>query len=146
MIKGTQVNIAPISCNLSNLTVFTPNSHTAYPEMILRQDESFSLRVTVEFAGPGAIALVPLCLPIKVNFFAEPYGIGKKFELGNTLVETSAKTLTYTPTLTVAKPAGVGLITEEIYQVTAVLRIGAPDWPALITGFIEGLAIQTYHA
>lgn len=143
-MKGTQVNIAPISCNLSNLTVFTTNSHIEYPEMILRQDESFSLQVTVEFGGPGAIAIVPLRLPIRVNFFAEPYGIGKKVELGNTLVETSARILTYTPTLSVAKPAGVGLVPEEIYQITAILRVGAPDWPALITGFIEGLAIQTY--
>lgn len=143
-MKGTQVHVAPISCKLSNLTVFTTDAHAEYPETILRQDTPFSLRVTVEFAGSGAIAFVPLCLPINVNFFAEPYGVNSKVEIGNASVETQARVLTYSPTLTVAKPAGVGLVPEEIYQITAVLRVGAPNWPALITGFIEGLVLQTY--
>lgn len=143
-MKGTQVNVAPITCNLSNLTVFTTNPDFEYPETILRQDKPFSLRVTVEFGGPGAIALVPLCLSIKINFFAEPYGVSSKVELGNTMMETSARIFIYTPTLTVATPAALGLVPEEIYQITAVLRVGAPNWPALITGYIEGLALQTY--
>ncbi len=143
-MKGTQVNVAPITCKLSNLTVFTTDPDAEYPETILSQEQSFQVRVTVEFGGPGAIALVPLCLPIKVNFFAEPYGLGSKVELGDTLVETSARILTYTPTLAIATPADVCLVCEEIYQLTAVLRVGAADWPALVSGFIEGLAIQTY--
>lgn len=112
--------------------------------MILSQEQLFQARVTVEFGGPGAIALMPLCLPIKVNFFAEPYGLGSKIELGNTFVNTSAGILTYTLTLAAVKPTTVGLVPEEIYQLTAVLRVGAPNWPAFVTGFIEGLAIQTY--
>ncbi len=143
-MKGTQVNVVPITCNLSNLTVFTTNPDIEYPETILQQDKPFSLRVTVEFGGPGAIAFVPLCLSMKINFFAEPYGVSSKVELGYTIIETSAKVFTYTPTLTIATPAGVGLVPEEIYQITAILRVGAPNWPALITGYIEGLALQTY--
>lgn len=143
-MKGTQGHVAPITCKLSNLTVFTTDADVEYPETILSQDESFSLQVTVEFGGPGAIALVPLGLPIQVNFLAEPYGLGSKIELGSTSVDTSARVLTYTPTLVVAKPAAIGLVTEEIYQVRAVLRVGAPNSPALITGLLEGLVIQTY--
>lgn len=144
-MKGTQVNVAPITCKLSNLTLFTPDSDTRYPNIILKDDESFQVQVTVEFGGAGAIALMPLSLSIQVNFFVEPYGIGCKAELGSTLVTTSAGILTYTPTLAVAQPAAIGLVPEEIYQVTAVLRVGTPNWPAFITGFTEGLALQTYR-
>lgn len=144
-MKGTQVYVSPITCKLSNLTLFTTQANADYPETILVQDESFQVRVTVEFGGSGAIALMPLCLPIQVNFFAEPFGAGAKVELGNTLVETSAKIFIYTPTLAVSTPAAVGMVAEEIYQVTGVLRVGVPNWPAFITGFIEGLAIQTYN-
>lgn len=143
-MKGTQVHIAPITCKLSNLTVFATDPNTEYPDTILRQDESFSLRVSVEFGGPGAIALMPLGLSIEVSFFAEPYGLGSKVELGSAIIETSAGISSYAPTLKVATPADVGLVPEEIYQITGVLRVGAKHWPALVTGFIEGLAIQTY--
>ncbi len=98
----------------------------------------------MEFGGPGAIALMPLGLSVRVNFFAKPYGLGSKLELGYTAVETSAGIFIYGPTLAVAKPEAVGLLVGEIFQVTALLRVGAPNWPALVTGFIEGLAIQIY--
>ena len=144
-MKGTQVNIVPFTCNLSNLTVFTTDSDAAYSDTILRQDEPFSLRVTVEFGGPGAIALMPLLLSIKVNFFATPYCPDPKVELGHATVTTIAGVFTYTPTLSVARPTKVGLVSEQIYHIGALLRAGAPDWPALVTGFIEGLSIQIYN-
>jgi hypothetical protein len=142
-MKGSHVQVAPINCNLSNLTVFTTVSEGEHPETILHQHESCSLQVTVEFEGSGAIALMPLSLCIKVSFFAEPCGVGSKIELGDSLVDTFARTFTYTPTLTIATPTSVGLVAEEIYQVTAVLRVGALNSPALIIGFIDGLIIQT---
>lgn len=144
-MKGTQISVAPVTCKLSNLTLFTTEPNAEYPETILVQDESFQVRVTVEFGGSGAIALMPLCLPIQVNFFAEPFGCGAKVELGNTLVETSAHIFIYTPTLAVSTPASVGMVVEEIYQVRGVLRVGVPNFPAFITGFIEGQPIQTYN-
>jgi hypothetical protein len=143
-MKGTQVNVAPITCKLSHLKLFTTDPN-ADSETILRQDEPFQVQVRVEFGGAGAIALMPLTLPIQLNFFADPYGCGAKVDLGNIIVETSAKIFTYTPTLAVVAPALVGLMPEEIYQITAVLRVGVPNSPAFITGFMEGLAIQTYN-
>lgn len=143
-MKGSHVQVAPINCTLSNLTIFTTSPDTEHPKTILHQHESFSLQVTVEFGGCGAIALMPLSLCIKVSFFAEPCGLGSKLELGDTSVDTSAKLFTYTPTLAIATPTSVGLVAEEIYQVTAVLRVGAANSPALIIGFIDGLIIQTY--
>lgn len=143
-MKGTQIHIAPIACTLSELTIFTSDPNAA-PETILRQDEPFQVQVRVSFGGAGAIALMPLTIPIQVNFIADPYGCGQKIDLGNTIMETAAKIFTYTPKLAIATPAAAGLLPEEIYQITAVLRVGVPNSPAFITGIIEGLAIQTYH-
>jgi hypothetical protein len=143
-MKGSHVQVAPINCNLSNLTVFTTVSEGEHSETILHQHESFSLQVKVEFGGSGAIALMSLSLCIKVSFYAEPCGIGSKIELGDSLVDTSARTVIYTPTLTIATSTSVRLVAEEIYQITAVLRVGALNSPALIIGFIDGLIIQTY--
>jgi hypothetical protein len=41
--------------------------------------------------------------------------------------------------------ATTGLISEEIFQICALLRVGAPNYPALIHGVIEGVTIQTYQ-
>lgn len=143
-MKGYQVNIAPLACQLSNLIAFTTNPAAEYPETIFEQNQSFSVQVAVEFIGSGAIALMPLGMAVQFDFFAEPYGTGSKVKLGNAQVRTSSQVYTYTPTLTIAQPVSVGLVKEEIYQITAVLRVGEPNWPAFITGFIDGLSIQTY--
>lgn len=143
-MKDTQVHVAPITCKLSQLILFTSDCNLEHSNAILRQDESFQVRITVEFGGGGAIALMPLSIPIQVDFFVEPYGLGDKIELGTTSVQTCGGVLVYTPTLAVASPAAVGLVPKSIYQVTAVLRVGAPNWPGLVIGFIEGLALQTY--
>jgi hypothetical protein len=144
-VQESHISIAPITCHLSHLTVFTADSEADYPETILKQKEPFQLRVTVAFGGPGAIALMPVGLTVRVDFFAEALGIGSKVELGKAVVATAKEVFTYTPTLKVAKPAAVGLVAEEIYHVSAVLRVGAPEPPALIAGFIEGLTIQIYQ-
>jgi hypothetical protein len=144
-MKDSQVNIAPITCKLSNLRVCKNAPDVESPNLILRQDELFQVQVTVEFGSSGAIALMPLCLLIEVNFFAEPYGLGSKVELGNALVNTVGDVFTYTPTVTKVSPAEIGLCCPGIYQVTAVLRVGAANWPSLIIGLIEGLTIQIYQ-
>lgn len=143
-MQESQISIAPITCYLSSLTVFTTDPETDYPETILKQKEPFQLRVTVAFGGPGAIALMPVGLSVRVDFFAEALGIGSKVELGKAVVETAKEVFTYTPTLKVAAPAAAGLVADEVYHVSAVLRMGAPEPPAFITGFIEGLTIQIY--
>jgi hypothetical protein len=142
-MKGTQANAVPITCKLSNLCVFTTDPDAEYPETILNQNEPFSLRVTVEFSGTGALALIPLCLSIQVNFFAEPCGFGSKVELGHTSVDTSAKLFTYTPTLTVPHQQRLGWFLKPFTKLQACC-VGARNSPALITGFIEGFIIQTY--
>ncbi len=142
-MSEAQVNIAAFSCKLSNSIAFTTNPEE--PETILRQDKSFGLGVTIEFGGSGAIALMPLALTIRVNFFAKAYGYGTTIELGETTVTTVPGQFTYQPILKVPK----GLLKTDLapgtlYHVSAMLRVGSLDGPSLINGFIENLTIETY--
>lgn len=139
-----RINSAPIVCLLSNLTAFTTDP-TAL-ETIVGQEEPLRLRVTVEFERrSGAIALMPLAIPIRVSFFAKPFGPGETIDLGTAMTTTTAGVFTYTPTLELDRgPGEVGLVPEVIYNVSALLRIGAVNHPALLNGFIEHLAIQVY--
>ena len=142
-MKSVQVHIAPIVCKFFDLTAFT--THPDALETIIQQDEPFGLRVTVEFERSGAIALMPLALPIQVDFCAKPYGTSATIELGHVLIETVAGQFTYHPTLDLpVGPASLGVVPEKIYNISALLRIGAVGGPAFINGFIDDLAIQTY--
>lgn len=144
-IEAGTVNIISIACTLSHLRAFTHASKA--PETLLCHSEPFGLEVTVEFAKPGAIALVPLSLPMQIDFFAKPYGCGSDLELGTVTAVTQAGQFSYALTLEIpGGPAQAGLVSEKIYAVSALLRIGAPQYPALINGFIEKLIIQTYEA
>jgi hypothetical protein len=143
-MNSGQVNIAAIACRFSDLIAFTTNPDLA--ETIFSEAEPFGLRVAVEFGGGGAIALMPLALPVQVDFFAKPYGRGEAIELGTALLKTTARQFLYHPTLEIANgPGGVGLIAEKVYNVSALLRVGTPEGPSFITGFIENLAVQTYN-
>lgn len=138
------VNIVPYTCNLSNLAVFTTDPNATHSDTIIERHQPFSLRAIVEFCGSGAIALMPLKLSVKLNFFATTYGSGLKLDLGSTTVTTVAGVFIYKPTLSVTSATEIGLTSEPIYQLGALLLAGAPDMPALITGFITGLDIQIY--
>lgn len=142
-MNQTHVTIAPIACNLSHLIVFTPKVEMA--ETILRQDEPVALRVTVEFSRSGAIALLPLGLALTVEFFAKPFGAGTTIALGKTNLITTANQFTYLPTLELSTGfATLGLQPEKVYKISALLQVGASDFPAFINGFTEGLTLQTY--
>lgn len=135
--------IAPVACTLSNLTAFTADPDTL--ETIVRQDEPLGLQVMVEFERSGAIALMPLALPIRVRFFAKPLGMGETIEVGTAIATTKAHVFVYTPTLRLDKgPATVGFVAETIYSISAVLLVGAEGYPAFVYGAIEHLSIQTY--
>jgi hypothetical protein len=138
---STQVNIAPLSCSISNISVFGPGPN---PDDIVRKGESFNLRVTVNFGGPGAIPLMPLNLPIKVTYYAESYGPGNEIELGEANVTTSGGVTSYDLTATVSAATSNLLSAERVYKIAAVLRVGSISFPALVNGFSEGLAMQVY--
>jgi len=143
-MKDSLVNIVPIACNLVELQSFT--SDPAIAETIIQQDQAFGLKVTVAFGESGAIALMPLAMHIRVEFFAKALGSGETLDLGKATVTTKTGQFVYHPTLKLPKgPAKVGMLTDKLYQITAVLRVGASEGPSFIHGAIEGLALQTYQ-
>lgn len=143
-MKRAEVQIARFGCEFSEFTVYTRDPDTT--ETILEQEECFALRTKVAFEGSGAIALLPLNLFIQVDFFAQPVGRDAGIELGTATLNTTRGQVVYYPTLEIAQgPQSVGLIAETVYWLTALLRIGAAEPPAFITGVLEGLTIQTYQ-
>lgn len=142
-MMGSDVTIAPIACTLSDLLAFTTNPELS--ETIVGPNEPFGLRVRVEFSRSGAISLVPLGLTIQVDFFAKAHGTKETVELGSTHMTTQAGTLIYYPTLTIAGATTAGLQPKKVYRISALLQAGAPQGPALITGYTKTLTIQTYN-
>ncbi len=137
------VNIAPFTCTLSELVAFT-HAPTVL-ETILAEDEPFGVRVTVEFSGGGAIALMPLSLPLRIDFFAKPYGSGAAIALGSAGTPTFPKQLTYQIGIDIPQgAASLGLVAEKIYNISALFRVGAPQAPSFMHGAITDLAVQIY--
>lgn len=139
----SQAQIASITCTLSGLTAF---NHTPdQPETILAHDQPFGLTLTVEFSGSGAIALMPLGLPLQVEFFGMAIGARDSIPLGQVTIQTTGGQFTYHPTLKVINgPASLGLVCEAVYRVTGLLRVAASGYPSFLTGVMEDLMIQVY--
>lgn len=143
-MSDSHVNISPIECRLSCLTVFTNNTPTTFPDTILQGRHSFSLQVTVEFLGSGAIALMPLAPTIRVEFYMKPLGPEQGAMLGNIELTTEPEVFVYKPTLDLGPPISLGLNAGKIYKIGSILRVGAPNWPSLISGFTEELTVEVY--
>ncbi|MGJ3252167.1 MAG: hypothetical protein ACFE0J_13725 [Elainellaceae cyanobacterium] len=138
------VSVLPIRCHLSHLSIVTEPTDEAVSCSAIEQDEGGYLSVTVMFEGAGAIALMPLAPEITVEFYAKPVGLGDDVELGRATTQAIANVFTYTPTLSFESASKAGLQTGHIYRIGAILRVGSPDWVALIHGFIETLIIEIY--
>lgn len=145
-MSDSKINVVPIACHLSNLTVFTTDASEILSSTVLQGNQPFSLKVTVEFSGPGAIALMPLSPSIQIEFYAKPLSPDPGIALGRVEVKASPDVLTYPLVLTLPPPASIGLRSKTIYTIGSVLRVGAPDWPSLINGFTEELTIEVYTA
>jgi hypothetical protein len=143
-MSDSKINVVPIVCRLSNLTVITTDASQTWPSTILQGSQPFSLKVTVEFSGPGAIALMPLSPSIQVEFYARPLSPDLGIALGKVEVKASPDVLTYPLILTLPPPTAIGLRPKTIYSIGSVLRVGSPDWPSLINGFTEELTIEVY--
>jgi hypothetical protein len=145
-MSDSQINVLPIACRLSNLTVFTTDADAEFPNTVLKDNQPFSLKVMVEFFGPGAIALVPLSPAIQLEFYIKPLGPDLGMVLGKVEIKTIPDLLVYSATLTVAPPTSIGLRPKTIYCVGVTLRVGSPDWPSLISGFTEELTLEVYRS
>jgi hypothetical protein len=145
-MSDPKINVVPIACCLSDLTVLTTDVSPTWPNTVLQGSQPFSLRVTVEFSGPGAIALMPLSPAIQVEFYAKPLSPDLGMTLGKVEVKARADILSYPLMLTLPPPDSLGLRSNTLYTIGSVLRVGAPDWPSLINGFTEELTIEVYTA
>ena len=145
-MNSTQASIVAFTCRLCDLTVFAQGSDRTTPDTLLKQEQSFSLQALVEFVGSGAIALLCLTPSIQLDFYAKPCGRGDDVDLGSVTVKAVADQFTYTPTLEVNSPVALGLMAGTVYRIGALLRVGAPNCPALICGVIEDLIIEIYTA
>ncbi|MEB3314397.1 MAG: hypothetical protein VKL98_09655 [Cyanobacteriota bacterium] len=143
-MSESYVNIGPIACRLSNLIVSTDNGNPDFSATVLQGNQPFSLQVTVGFSGPGAIALMPLSPAIQVNFYTKPLGPETGVELGSLVIKTKPGVFNYTPTLTLGSPFSIGLKAKMLYRIGAALRVGARDWPSLITGYTEEVTVELY--
>ncbi|MFM7471323.1 MAG: hypothetical protein LVS60_10445 [Nodosilinea sp. LVE1205-7] len=142
MSSSTQVNIAPLGISISPISVLSTGPD---PDSVLKRGEAFNLTVTVTFSGAGALAIVPLGIPVKVEFFAESIGSGSELSLGSATVGTAPGVFVYPVTLSVAAATSSLLTAERVYKIAAVLRVGATAFPAIANGFSEELAIEVYN-
>lgn len=116
------------------------------PGTTLQGDQPFSLKVTVEFSGSGAIALMPLSPSIQVEFYAKPLSPDPGIALGHVAIKTMPDVFSYPLVLALTSPLSLGMKPKTIYNIGSVLRVGAPEWPSLIHGFTEELTVEVYTA
>jgi len=137
------INIATFSCSLSDLSILAKT--TGQPATIIQRTEPIIISVTISFSGSGAIALLPLHPSIQVDFFAKSLHRREELELGCVILPGEPKQFTYTPAIALSNGLeAVGAIPDQVYFLSALVRIGATGFPAFITGTIEGNMIQTY--
>jgi hypothetical protein len=87
---------------------------------------------------------MPLSPAIQVSFYTKPLGPEAGVDLGSLVIKTKPGMFTYTPTLSLGSPFSIGLKAKMLYRIGAALRVGAPDWPSLITGYTEEVTVELY--
>lgn len=143
-MSDSHINIGPIGCQLSNLTASAISAKSEFAETRLPNNQPFSLQVTVELSGPGAISLMSLSPTIQVEFYAKPLSSDSSKMLGSVAIMALPEVLAYKPTLMLSAPQAIGFHSKMIYQIGAVLRVGTLDGPSLVHGFTEAFTIEIY--
>ncbi len=141
-MENATFRILPIECHLSQLQAIAPS--TAHAVTALQIDQPFSLQVTVDLLPSTAIALLRLSPQIRVDFYAKPITSGDGYELGTVAIAAQPTQHTYNIEQPLDTPYNLGLTHQGLYRVGAILRIGAPDGPALLSGLLESLVVEIY--
>ncbi|MEB3355209.1 MAG: hypothetical protein VKK04_00580 [Synechococcales bacterium] len=135
-------SILPIRCRLSDLAAIAQPADEA--TSVLAVEQAFTLAVTVEFLGAGAIALLRLQPQICVEFYAKPAIAGETLGLGLVREGAIASTSIYRLEHLIESPRAAGLAPGTVYHIGALLRVGALEGPALIAGVHEALMVEMY--
>jgi hypothetical protein len=139
-MNATQTISATLNCNLSNLEIRQANESLNHPS---KWHDSFNFSVDIEFSdrvnGELLKLLMPLGLSIKTAFLAVSLSSGQEIQLGDTVLNTQANVLTYTPQLMVESLTRAGLQSGQSYQLQAVVRVGNSPFciPSLLRGTVE---------
>lgn len=141
-MENATFRMISIECRLSQLQAIAPSTDEAVTALPL--DQPFSLRVTVEFLSSMAIALLRLAPQIRVDFYAKPLASGDGYELGTVAIAAQPGQCIYTLQHCLNPPQSLGLSKHGLYRIGVLLRIGAPDGPALIAGGLESLMVELY--
>lgn len=142
-MQPSSVTIASFSCKLSELTAYAQDADQV--ETIFELNQPFWLKGQIEFGESGAIALLALQPTLRMEFFAKAVGLPEELRLGEVMIACHPDQLRYEPVLSL--PGGlakVGGVTETVYKISALVRVGASRYPAMVTGVMEALLIQTY--
>ncbi|MEM6251657.1 MAG: hypothetical protein AAF821_01935 [Cyanobacteria bacterium P01_D01_bin.156] len=107
-------------------------------------DAPFTAQVALSFDASNAVALLALNPTIQIDFYIKPLQAGSTIDVGNIALVTNSQERLYTLQLDIASPAELNLDKSKVYRLGALVRIGAPENPALLCGVVEELMIQLY--
>jgi hypothetical protein len=134
----------PVRGRVSGLSVMQADDKgQPADEHILVGDRPFCVQLTVELIGNAAIALLMLEPTLSIEVLVNPPGTGNKVELGVVRQRMSLEQRAYTPMLELDPPMSYGL-ESGLYHLTAMIRIGAEEGPALLSGVLERKAVEVF--
>ncbi|MEB3212081.1 MAG: hypothetical protein VKL39_12035 [Leptolyngbyaceae bacterium] len=134
----------PVRCRVYGLSAMQSDSNGHEEvERILVGDRPFRVQLTLDFLGNSAIALLMLEPMLFVEVLVKPAGMGDKVELGAIHQTLTPEQLTYAPVLDLESPIHYGL-DAGLYHLSAMVRIGAENGPALLCGSVKGPTIEVF--
>ncbi|MEL6224132.1 MAG: hypothetical protein AAFR31_15975 [Cyanobacteria bacterium J06627_8] len=134
----------PVRCRVYGLSLKQSDNHEhEETEQIVLSDRPVSVQLTVEFLGNSAIALLMLEPTLSIELLAKSVSTGETWELGKLSQTMTPKERMYAPVLDLEPPTQCGL-DVGMYRLTAIVRIGAPDGPALLSGLIEDNRFEVF--
>ncbi|MEM9903723.1 MAG: hypothetical protein AAF921_01690 [Cyanobacteria bacterium P01_D01_bin.44] len=132
-----------IFCRLEGIKILSAVlASTPTDTVILQHNQPYSLQVSVEFIGSNAIALLALTPTLRADFYATPVGVGQSMTLGTVCLSSQPQQQLYTLELKIPSIDNAGLEDNRVYRLSALVRIGATDQPAILCGVLEAPIVQ----
>lgn len=143
-MSSINIHSLPIACKVHGLSVLIAHSNEAFTQAIVPYDAPFAVQVALTFEDSNAIALLALQPTIQVDFYMKPLQAGSTIDLGTSIQATDSHQCLYTLCLETTSPSELNLSAHQVYRLGALIRIGAPEQPALLCGVVEDIMIQIH--
>lgn len=137
----TQPSPPAAKWEIPTLEVIEP-AGTVLPGNIVKQGETFSLKVTFAGSGPGFLAYTNLEAPFKVRMSIEGLGEAEEADLPAVTGKLVPGQLQYEMVVPVPQPIIDKLDAESVYLVGCVITF-SPTIPGM-SGFIEHVPFHVY--